>query len=70
MTFRVDLHGAIAHTIDPWRWPASSWVTSVWVFPDRHQVGPGAVLGVHSSRRVAGRPDRLSYHVVERGASN
>jgi protein arginine N-methyltransferase 1 len=70
MTFRADLHGAIAHTLDPWRWPASSWATSVWMFPDRLHVGPGAVLGVHYSRRVPGRPDRLSYHVVERGASH
>ena len=70
MTFRADLHGAIAHTLDPWRWPTSSWATSVWVFPDRLQVGPGAVLRVHYSRRVPGRPDRLTYDVVEGGASH
>ena len=66
VTFRADLHGTIAHTLDPWRWPSSSWATSIWVFPDRLQVGPGAVLRVHYSRRVAGRPDRLSHEVVAR----
>jgi hypothetical protein len=63
-------HGAIAHTLDPWRWPASSWATSVWVFPDRLHIGPGALLGVRYSRRVAGRPDRLSYEVLEGAASH
>ena len=70
VTFRADLHGAIAHTLDPWTWPASSWATSVWVFPDQLHVGPGAMLRVHYSRRVAGRPDRLSYELVGRSASD
>ena len=70
VTFRADLDGAIAHTLDPWTWPTSSWATSVWVFPDRLHIGPGATLRVHYSRRVAGRPDRLSYEVVERSASD
>ena len=70
VTFRADLHGAIAHTLDPWTWPASSWATSVWVFPDRLHVAPGATLRVHYSRRVAGMPDKLGYEVVARSASD
>jgi len=68
VTFRADLHGAIAHTLDPWRWPASSWATSVWVLPDRLHMQPGAVLRVRYSRRLDGTPDGLSCEVVERGA--
>ena len=40
VTFRADLHGDIAHTLDPWTWPTSSWATSVWVLPDPLCVGP------------------------------
>ena len=54
VTFRAGLHEAIAHTLDPWRWPASSWATSVWVLPDPVEVGPRSVLRVHYHRRVPG----------------
>lgn len=66
VTFRADLHGTIAHTLDPWRWPTSSWATSVWVLPDPLYIGPDATLRVRYSRRVRGTPDGLSCHVVER----
>ena len=69
VTFRADLHGAVAHMLDPWTWPTSSWATSVWVFPDQVHVGPEAVLRLRYTRRVAGRSDRLSFEVVEPGAS-
>jgi protein arginine N-methyltransferase 1 len=69
VTFRADLHGSIAHTLDPWRWPESSWATSVWVLSDPVHVGPGAVLRVQFSRRVPGAPDGLSCEVVGSGAS-
>ena len=29
ITFRALLYGGIAHTLDPWKWPWSSWATSV-----------------------------------------
>ena len=61
LTFRADLHGAIAHTLDPWIWPASSWATSVWVVPEPLEVGPESVLRVHYDRRV-GR-DRGRTHL-------
>src|SRR5262245_61305029 len=69
VTFRADLYGAVTHTLDPWMWPTSSWATSVWVFPDQVEVGPEAILRLHYTRRVAGSPDRLSFEVVEPGAS-
>jgi len=65
VTFRADLHGATAHTLDPWTWPTSSWATSVWVLPDPLYVGPDAVLRVHYHRRVRGTPDGLTCEVVE-----
>ena len=68
ITFRADLHGAIAHTLDPWTWPTSSWATSVWVLPDPLHVGPGAALRVHYNRRVRGTPDGLTCEVVQDGA--
>jgi precorrin-6B methylase 2 len=64
VTFRADLHGTIAHTLDPWTWPTSSWATSVWVLPDAVHVESGAVLRVSYNRRVAGAPDGLSCEVV------
>ena len=70
VTFRADLHGSILHTLDPWRWPASSWSTSVWVLPDPLQVGPRAVLRVHYSRRMPGTPDGLSCEIVESGSDS
>ena len=65
VTFRADLYGTVAHTLDPWRWPTSSWATSVCVLPDALHVGPGAVLRVHYSRRAQGAPDGLTCEVVE-----
>jgi precorrin-6B methylase 2 len=69
VTFRAALHGTIAHTLDPWTWPTSSWATSVWVLPDRLDLQPGAALRVHYNRRVADAPDGLTYEVVERAAT-
>jgi hypothetical protein len=65
VTFRAALHGAIDHTLDPWTWPTSSWATSVWVLPDPVDLPAGEVLRVHYHRRSPGRPDGLTYEVVE-----
>ncbi len=67
VTFRAALYGTIEHTLDPWTWPTSSWATSAWVFPDRVDLGAGEVLRVHYHRRSPGRPDGLTYEVVEPG---
>ena len=66
VTFRADLYGSVAHTLDPWTWPASSWSTSVWVLPDLLRVGPEDALRVRYSRRIRGTPDGLACEVVER----
>jgi precorrin-6B methylase 2 len=63
VTFRAHLHGSIVHTLDPWRWPSSSWATSVWVLPDDVRVGSGQTLAVRYSRRVPGRADGLTCGV-------
>ena len=63
VTFRAHLHGSIAHTLDPWRWPSSSWATSVWVLPDAIRVGSAATLRVRYSRRAPGRADGLTCDV-------
>ena len=68
VTFRAHLHGDIAHTLDPWTWPTSSWATSVWVLPDAQYVGAGDALRVRYNRRVKGTPDGLSCEVVDAGA--
>ena len=60
VTFRAHLHGSTVHTLDPWRWPSSSWATSVWVLPDALRVGSGETLRVRYSRRVRGRADGLT----------
>ena len=44
VTFRADLHGGIVHTLDPWKWPASSWDTSVWVLPQPVRIRSGEAL--------------------------
>jgi precorrin-6B methylase 2 len=67
MTFHAALHGPMAHTLDPWRWPASSWATSVWTFADTLQLRPGDTLRVRYKRRVDRAPDGLTYEVVEQG---
>jgi len=66
VTFRARLHGAIAHTLDPWAWPSSSWATSVWVLPEPVKVGPESALRASYCRRVAGKPDGLTVEVVDR----
>jgi precorrin-6B methylase 2 len=66
VTFEAHLHGEVTHTFDPWRWPTSSWATSVWVLPDPVEVGPGAVLRVRYNRRVQGLPDGVTCEAVER----
>ena len=63
VTFRAHLHGSVAHTLDPWRWPSSSWATSVWVLPDAVPVASGDTLHVRYSRRVPGRADGLTCDV-------
>ncbi len=65
VTFRAALYGTIQHTLDPWTWPMSSWATSVWIFPDRVDLGAGEVLRVHYHRRSLDLPDGLTYEVVE-----
>ncbi len=60
ITFCAHLHEEIAHTLDPWRWPSSSWATSVWVLPDLVRLEPGESLPVRYTRRVPGRPDGLT----------
>ena len=68
VTFRARLHDGIAHVLDPWRWPSSSWATSVWVLPEPVDVGPGSALRAYYHRRVTGKPDGLTVELVDRGA--
>ena len=65
LTFTAGLFAGISHTMDPWRWPASSWGTSVWVLPDTLEVGDGSVLRVQYGRRTTGAPDGVTCEVVE-----
>ena len=67
VTFRAHLYGGIAHTLDPWRWPVSSWATSVWVLPDLVLVGEGTTLRLDYRRRAHGEPDGLTCRVVRAG---
>ena len=62
VTFRADLHGGVVHTLDPWRWPTSSWATSVWVLPDLIEPA-GRPLRVRYTRRIQGRPDGLTAFI-------
>lgn len=68
VTFRALLYDGIAHTLDPWKWPSSSWATSVWALPEPADVGPESALRVHYHRRVPGKPDGLTAEVIDRGA--
>jgi precorrin-6B methylase 2 len=68
VTFRARLHDGITHTLDPWKWPSSSWATSVWALPEPADVGPESALRAHYHRRVPGKPDGLTVEVVDRGA--
>jgi protein arginine N-methyltransferase 1 len=63
VTFRAYLHGSLVHTLDPWRWPSSSWATSVWVLPDPVRVGASDTLRVRYCRRVRGSADGLTCEV-------
>ncbi len=65
LTFSAELYDNVSHTLDPWRWPASSWATSVWVLSDPIEVGPESVVRVHYNRRVPGAADGLTYEVLE-----
>ena len=64
VTFRAELHGAVAHTLDPWARPTSSWATSIWVLPDAVAVGRGQTLRVRYTRRSDGMPDGLTCDLV------
>jgi precorrin-6B methylase 2 len=64
VTFRAHLYGSIVHELDPWRWPSSSWATSVWFLPDAVQVVAGESLRVRYSRRVPGRADGLTCQLL------
>jgi protein arginine N-methyltransferase 1 len=68
ITFCASLYGTIKHTLDPWRWPTSSWATSVWVLPDSLTVEPGRALRVQYSRRIQGRTDGISCQLIETAA--
>jgi len=68
VTFRARLHHGITHTLDPWKWPSSSWATSVWVLPEPLDVGPRSALRAYYHRRVPGKPDGLTVQIVDRGA--
>ena len=68
VTFRALLYDGITHTLDPWKWPSSSWATSVWALPEPADVGPASALRAYYHRRVAGEPDGLTVEVVDRGA--
>jgi protein arginine N-methyltransferase 1 len=63
VTFRAGLHGPIAHELDPWRWPASSWATSVWFLPEPVTVPAGGALRIGYERRSHGTPE-LSCRLV------
>jgi precorrin-6B methylase 2 len=69
VTFRALLYDGIAHTLDPWKWPSSSWATSVWALPEPADVGPESALRAHYHRRVPGKPDGLTVEVVDRRAA-
>ena len=60
VTFQAHLYSSLVHVLDPWRWPSSSWATSLWVLPDAARVGPDDTLRVRYSRRVPGRADGLT----------
>ena len=66
LTFRAELYKGISHTLDPWRWPASSWATSVWVLPDPIEVTADTVLRVDYHRCIPGVPDGLTCELLNR----
>lgn len=56
VTFRADLHDDVRHTLDPWRWPSSSWATAVWVLPDRLHVADDERLRIRYRRPAFANP--------------
>ena len=66
LTFRAELYKGISHTLDPWRWPASSWATSVWVLSDPIEVTADSVLRVDYHRCIPGVPDGLTCELQNR----
>jgi hypothetical protein len=64
MTFRAELGPGVSHEFDPWRWPASSWATSVWVLGEPLRVPPESSLHVRYHRRHPGVDDGLTCDVV------
>jgi len=66
VTFRADLFGEIEHTLDPWRWPQSSWATSVWVFPEPVMVGDDEELAISYRHHVSRSTDGLTCEVRRR----
>lgn len=66
VTFRADLHGEIEHTLDPWRWPLSSWATSVWVLPEPLTLGADEELVVAYRHHVPGVADGMRCTVRAR----
>ena len=68
VTFRAHLYGDVSHTLDPWRWPVSSWATSVWVLPDPVRLGKRTTLRLDYRRRAPGELDGLTCRVVQSGS--
>lgn len=66
VTFRADLFGEIEHTLDPWRWPLSSWATSVWVLPETLTIDADQELVVAYRHQVPGVADGLTCSVRPR----
>ena len=57
--------GPIAHTLDPWTWPTSSWATSIWVLPDAVDGRPRSRrCASGTARRSDGAPDGLTCDLV------
>jgi len=65
LSFCAHLHGNVSHIFDPWRWPSSSWATSVWVLTEPVRIEPGQALRVRYHRRAVAVPDGLSCQIVD-----
>ncbi len=66
MTFRAGLSGPVSHTLDPWRWPVSSWSTSVWILPEP---ALSQAARVTYRRRVPEYPDGLECRTIDQAMS-
>jgi hypothetical protein len=66
LTFQAGLHGQLTHTLDPWRWPVSSWATSVWALSQPVQVDRCEALQVEYRHRVSGLSDGLFAQITSR----